>query len=697
MDQKLFSNLLVVVIAAAIISILYAFILLRKVRKTKVLNEEVKRVSGYIKEGTVAFLKREYLIIAIFVVLIALLLAILGLFPAFKGTGGIGIWASLAFLLGTILSASSGFVGMLSAINSNALTAEAAETGGMPKALNKSFTGGAILGLGVAGFGLFGLTLLFFIFFKATNDITTAAQVVTGYGLGASFVALFARVGGGIYTKAADVGADLIGKIEANIPEDDPRNPAVIADNVGDNVGDIAGMGSDLLESFVGSIVSAVALGSVFWLNNGSLEHLIFPFLIASLGVIASIISIMIIRAKNWSKPAVTLNIATYIATLIVIAGSLVLSLVLMDSFKLFLTILVGVTAGILIGLIAELYTSDKSKAVKEISRQSLSGHATNIITGYSVGMRSTGLTTAVIVIAIILSYALGEYYGIAIAAVGMLSTVSITSSVDAYGPISDNAGGIAQMAGLDKSVREITDELDSVGNTTAAIGKGFSIGSATLTSLALFASYATASGLFNGGEGINILNPLVLGGLLVGAMLPFLFTSLTINSVGKASNAMIDEVRKQFENDSGILAGTSKPNYSGCVDIATKASLNEMIIPSLIAVLAPIITGFLFGKGALGGLLVGSLGSGSMLAIFMANSGGAWDNAKKLIETGVHGGRGTDAHKASVTGDTVGDPFKDTAGPAMNILIKLMSIIALILAPILVNMGDSLFELLIN
>src|SRR5690554_1896192 len=440
MDQKLFSNLLIVVIAAAIISILYAFILLVKVRKTKVINEKVVKVSGYIKEGTVAFLKREYFIIAIFVVLIALLLALLGLFPAFKDTGGIGIWASLAFLLGAILSASSGFVGMLSAINSNALTAEAAETGGMPKALNKAFTGGAILGLGVAGFGLFGLALLFFIFFKATNNITTAAQVVTGYGLGASFVSLFARVGGGIYSKAADVGADLIGKIEANIPEDDPRNPAVIADNVGDNVGDIAGMGSDLLESFVGSIVSAIALGSAFWLNSGSLEHLIFPFLIAALGVVASIISIIIIRAKNWNKPAITLNIATYIATLIVIAGSLVLSLVLMDSFKLFLTILVGVTAGILIGLIAELYTSDKSKAVKEISRQSLSGHATNIITGYSVGMRSTGLTTAVIVIAIILSYALGEYYGIAIAAVGMLSTVSITSSVDAYGPISDNA-----------------------------------------------------------------------------------------------------------------------------------------------------------------------------------------------------------------------------------------------------------------
>ncbi len=580
---------------------------------------------------------------------------------------------------------------MLAGVKANGLTAEDALNSGMSKALKTSFTGGAIMGLLVVSFGLFGLSSLYFIFDRFATNIN-AVQVVAGYGLGASFVALFARVGGGIYTKAADVGADLVGKVEASIPEDDPRNPAVIADNVGDNVGDIAGMGSDLLESYVGSLISALSLGFILVNSGGNSYYLLFPLLVATVGVLAALISVAFIRLKEWENPQLTLRIATLLAAFIVVVGAAFGSYLIFKTFKPFFAVFSGVAVGILIGYIAEYYTSDSSKAVKEVAHQSETGHATNIIAGFSVGMRSTALTIITLVLGIFFAYFMLKTYGIALAAVGMLSTVGITVSVDAYGPIADNAGGIAQMAKLPHDVRAITDKLDSVGNTTAAIGKGFCIGSATLTSLALFVAYAELAGL----SSINIIEVNTIIGLLIGAMLPYLFTSLTISSVGTAANLMIEEVRRQFKEDPNILLGTSKPDYAKCVDISTKAALKEMIIPGLLALLMPFIIGFLLGPGALGGLLVGSLASASMLAVFMANSGGAWDNAKKLIESRSDNSTGTDCHKAAITGDTVGDPFKDTAGPAMDILIKLMSIISLIIAPIIIKV-EPLIDLFLN
>ncbi len=684
MPQDTALLLLVLIICATLLSILYAVLILRRVNRIKVHHEQIAAISSYVKEGTLAFLKREYRIIVIFVVAIALGLGLLELVPVLRGAEGIGLNAAFCFLVGASLSGFAGYLGMRSGIKSNAITAEAANDHGMGKALKMAFTGGSVLGLSVVGFGLFGLVTLFSIFYAITGEIFTAAQIVTGYGLGASLVALFARVGGGIFTKAADVGADLVGKVESNIPEDDPRNPAVIADNVGDNVGDIAGMGSDLLESYVGSIISAITLGTAATVFNPT-SATIFPLLVAGGGVIAAILSITFIRLREWKDPQKTLNIATYTGAGLVMIFSLLISILVLDSFRPFFSVVAGVLVGVAIAAIAELYTSDKSKSVAEVAKQSLTGHATNIISGYGVGMRSTALSIIVLVAGVIVAYLLNDMYGIGLAAVGMLSTVGVTVSVDAYGPISDNAGGIAQMAKLDKHVREITDKLDSVGNTTAAIGKGFCIGSATLTALALFVSFAHASGL----TVLDALSPLVIAGLLIGAMLPFLFTSLTISSVGRAANKMIEEVRRQFRTDAGIMEGTSKPDYAKCVDIATIAALHEMVLPGLIAVLSPILVGFLFGAAALGGLLIGSLASGSMMAIFMANSGGAWDNAKKLIEGGLYGGKGSDAHKAAVTGDTVGDPFKDTAGPAMDILIKLMSIMALIIGPAIAVIGS--------
>lgn len=675
------------VISATLICLGYAIVLLIKIRKLKVNHEKIEEISSYIHEGTIAFLKREYRIISMFVIGTALLLAGLGFIPALKSAEGVGYKAAICFLVGAFFSGLTGFLGMLAGIKANGLTASAANSSGMSKALKMSFSGGAVVGLCVVGFGLLGLSGLFFLFSYLLDSPVTAAQIVAGYGLGASFVALFARVGGGIYTKAADVGADLVGKVESGIPEDDPRNPAVIADNVGDNVGDIAGMGSDLLESYVGSLISALSIG-VSGKIIGVPENLVlFPLLVAAFGVLAALISVIIIRAREWHDPQKTLRIATYIAAIIVIVSSFVISKLLLASYAPFLSIVCGIVVGILIGQIAELYTSDTSKSVAEVAHQSQTGHATNIISGFSIGMKSTALTIIVLMLGVAFAYLANEMYGIGLAAVGMLSTVGITVSVDAYGPISDNAGGIAEMAKLDHHVREITDKLDSVGNTTAAIGKGFCIGSATLTSLALFVAYATAANL----SSIDVLQPTTIIGLLLGAMLPYLFTSLTINSVGKAANKMIEEVRRQFNNDPGIMEGKSKPDYAKCVDISTSAALKEMIIPGVLAVLSPIVIGFVLGASALGGLLVGSLASASMLAVFMANAGGAWDNAKKLIESGKYGGKGSEAHKAAVTGDTVGDPFKDTAGPAMDILIKLMSIISLIIAPILVEFGSLL------
>ncbi len=644
------------VIAAAVVSLLMAFGLYRKNASIKVEDARMREIAGYIHEGAMAYLKRQYVVMAIFAaVMFVVLLIVLDLPTA------------ICFLIGALFSVCAGFCGMMSATSANVRTAQSAKHG-MSAALGVAFSGGAVLGLAVVGLGALGLAVLYLVFQSQSNVF----DIVTGFSLGASSIALFARVGGGIYTKAADVGADLVGKVEAGIPEDDPRNPAVIGDNVGDNVGDVAGMGADLFESYVGAVLSALLLA-------GSAERLNLTFMMVAVGIFASIIGVVVVKSVKNGDPHKILNIGTYLASAILLVASFFLCQGVEGGMKLFAAVASGIVAGVAIGFITEVYTSDSFKSVKYIAEQSETGAATTILSGFSVGLKSTAYPILLIVAAVVISSILAGLYGVALAAVGMLATVGITISVDAYGPVADNAGGIAEMSNMPHSIREITDSLDAVGNTTAAIGKGFSIGSAALTALALFNSYAQAIDL----KSINLLDAKVVAGIFIGGMLVFLFCALTTEAVSRAAQKMIEEVRRQFREIPGIMEGKAKPDYSRCVDISTSAALHEMIIPGVIAIAAPIACGLLLGAEALAGLLVGCTVTGVPMAIMMSNAGGAWDNAKKYIEGGAHGGKGSEAHKAAVTGDTVGDPFKDTSGPSLNILIKLMSIVALVFVPL--------------
>ena len=647
-----------------ICALLFAFYLTKKVGRQDAGTDRMKEIAAFIHEGARAFLTAEYKILIVFVAVLFILIGV-----------GIGNWVTaVCFLVGALFSTVAGYIGMNVATKANVRTAAAAKDSGMNKALSIAFSGGAVMGMAVVGFGLFGAGVIY--------ALTKNPDVLSGFSLGASSIALFARVGGGIYTKAADVGADLVGKVEAGIPEDDPRNPAVIADNVGDNVGDVAGMGADLFESYVGSLVSAITLGVVYAKESGA----IFPLVIAALGVLASVIGCFFVKGNENSSPHKALKYGSYSAAIVVMIGSLILSKVFFNGFKEAIAIIFGLIVGLLIGVITEVYTSGDYGFVKKIAQQSETGPATTVISGIAVGMQSTAVPIILIAIGIIGAYSFSGLYGIALAAVGMLSTTGITVAVDAYGPIADNAGGIAEMSGLPSEVRNITDKLDAVGNTTAAMGKGFAIGSAALTALALFVSYAQAVGLFE--SGINLLDYKVIVGMFVGGMLPFLFSAFTMDSVSKAAYKMIEEVRRQFKTIPGILEGKGKPDYTSCVAISTQAALKEMLLPGVMAVLAPLFIGVVLGPAALGGLLGGALVTGVMLAIFMSNSGGAWDNAKKYIEDGNHGGKGSEAHRAAVVGDTVGDPFKDTSGPSINILIKLMTIVSLVFAPLFLSIG---------
>ena len=647
-----------------ICALLFAFYLTKKVGRQDAGTDRMKEIAAFIHEGARAFLTAEYKILIVFVAVLFILIGV-----------GIGNWVTaVCFLVGALFSTVAGYIGMNVATKANVRTAAAAKDSGMNKALSIAFSGGAVMGMAVVGFGLFGAGVIY--------ALTKNPDVLSGFSLGASSIALFARVGGGIYTKAADVGADLVGKVEAGIPEDDPRNPAVIADNVGDNVGDVAGMGADLFESYVGSLVSAITLGVVYAKESGA----IFPLVIAALGVLASVIGCFFVKGDENSSPHKALKYGSYSAAIVVMIGSLILSKVFFNGFKEAIAIIFGLIVGLLIGVITEVYTSGDYGFVKKIAQQSETGPATTVISGIAVGMQSTAVPIILIAIGIIGAYSFSGLYGIALAAVGMLSTTGITVAVDAYGPIADNAGGIAEMSGLPSEVRNITDKLDAVGNTTAAMGKGFAIGSAALTALALFVSYAQAVGLFE--SGINLLDYKVIVGMFVGGMLPFLFSAFTMDSVSKAAYKMIEEVRRQFKTIPGILEGKGKPDYTSCVAISTQAALKEMLLPGVMAVLAPLFIGVVLGPAALDGLLGGALVTGVMLAIFMSNSGGAWDNAKKYIEDGNHGGKGSEAHRAAVVGDTVGDPFKDTSGPSINILIKLMTIVSLVFAPLFLRIG---------
>ena len=648
-------NYMYLVPVAAVLALLFAAYLAAKVSKQDAGTDRMKEIAGAIAEGARAFLTAEYKILVIFVAVLFVLIGI-----------GVGSWVTaICFVVGALFSTIAGYCGMTVATKANVRTANAAREGGMNKALSVAFSGGAVMGMCVAGLGALGVSVVYI--------ITKNVDVLSGFSLGASSIALFARVGGGIYTKAADVGADLVGKVEAGIPEDDPRNPAVIADNVGDNVGDVAGMGADLFESYVGSLVSAITLGAA----AGAVSGVLYPLAIAGCGLIASIIATFFVKGDENSNPQKALTRGSYVSAALVIIVSLILSQTLFGGMQAAIAVIAGLVVGVIIGNITEYYTSADYKPVQGIGEQSETGAATTIISGIAVGMKSTAFPILLICVGIFVAYGVNGLYGIALAAVGMLSTTGITVAVDAYGPIADNAGGIA----------EITDKLDSVGNTTAAMGKGFAIGSAALTALALFVSYANAVGM----DAINILAPRVTIGIFIGGMLTFLFSAFTMESVSKAAYKMIEEVRRQFREKPGIMKGTEKPDYKSCVAISTTAALHEMMLPGIMAVVVPVIVGVVLGVEALGGLLSGALVTGVLMAIFMSNAGGAWDNAKKYIETGHHGGKGSEAHKAAVVGDTVGDPFKDTSGPSINILIKLMTIVSLVFAPLFLSIGGLL------